>query len=515
MRHRRDRTIPDVLTPTTDGNGVAELWGVPAGQVTCTVSALGGDDASTGTFTTVDDQTYNVTATKVGSLPAEFGQVVSTYGSSLDNPVRDAVVHVTGTVRYVGASPVLNDPPVDVHTNPFGCYAITSTGTLAPTDTVPAACGTLSDFASDDVAKMQLRSRNVTITADATTPTAAITNPTNVVLQSAGDVSTSTPLNQVFAKALPVATDGITVTSVPSGLNLTNAVVQVENYSSSALGAGTITAGINPAGQLSWSDTNQAHGGLATQGTYVLDITADGFSPLLHATLDCGLHSGALSCTLSPLTINALSELHGIVTGPSVTPPHANTQLNGAVVYAIPCTTSTCDTSVPSTTSNNCPALPDGAYQTTTNASGVFDFTSSSGRYLPRDTYELVVCSPTMVTQYLLGINATVGGDHEISATATTLQLLGGVSGRVVGSNDSTDRAVGRRCGFEPLRHDLHNTGRDHGHRRLRKLHVLRRTRTLLPQPRRLPAQLHPGRVHPGADPVHGRLGRQQQRQSG
>ncbi len=65
------------------------------------------------------------------------------------------------------------------------------------------------------------------------------------------------------------------MTSVPSGLNLTNAVVQLQNYSSSALGAGTITATINPSGQLSWTDTNQAHGGLATQGTYVLDVTAD------------------------------------------------------------------------------------------------------------------------------------------------------------------------------------------------------------------------------------------------
>ena len=430
---------PDVLTPTTDANGVAELWGVPAGQVTCSVSALGGDDASTGTFTAVDDQTYSETVTKVGSLPAEFGQIVSTYGSSLDNPVNDAVVNVTGTVSYIGATPVLNSPPVPVHTNRFGCYAITSTGTLAPTDSVPAACGTEADFGPGNVAKMQLRSTHASITVGGTVPTAAITNPTNVVMQSAAD-TTSNPLNQVFAKALPVSTDGITVTSVPSGLNLTNAVVQLQNYSSSALGAGTITAIINPSGQLSWTDTNQAHGGLATQGTYVLDVTADGFSPL-HGTLTCGLlntSDTALSCSLSPLSINALTELHGIVTGPSITPPHANTQLNGAVVYAIPCTTSTCDTSVPSTTSSNCPPLPDGAYQTTTNASGVFDFTSPSGRFLPRDTYELVVCSPTMITQYVLGIDANVGGDHAISATATTLQLLGGVSGTVVGSNDST-----------------------------------------------------------------------------
>ncbi len=434
-------TTPDetVLTPTTDANGVAELWGVPAGQVTCSVSALGGDDASTGTFTAVDDQTYSETVTKVGSLPAEFGQVVSTYGSSLDNAVNDAVVNVTGTVSYVGATPVLNSTPVPVHTNKFGCYALTATGTLAPTDSVPAACGTPSDFTGQDVAQMQLRSTHVSVTVGGTVPTAAITNPTNVVLQSADD-TTSNPLNQLFAKALPVSTDGITVTSVPSGLNLTNAVVQVSNYSSNAIGAGTITAMVNPSGQLSWADTNQAHGALATQGTYTVDVTADGFSPL-HGTLSCGQLNASdttLSCSLSPLTIDALSELHGIVTGPSLTPPHANTQLNGAVVYAIPCTTSTCDASVPSTTSSNCPALPDGAFQTTTNASGVFDFTSSSGRFLPRDTYELVVCSPTMITQYILGIDARVGGDHTISATATTLRLLGGVSGTIVGSNDSS-----------------------------------------------------------------------------
>ena len=163
-------------------------------------------------------------------------------------------------------------------------------------------------------------------------------------------------------------------------------------------------------------------------------MTADGFSDL-QATLDCGLHSGALSCVLSPLTINALTELHGVVTGPSLTPPHGNTQLNGAVVYAIPCSTSSCDTSVPSTTSNNCPSLPSGAYQTTTDPSGVFDFIQPSGRFLPRDTYEVIVCSPNMVTQYVLGVDATVGGNHAISAADTTLNLLGGVSGTVVGSN--------------------------------------------------------------------------------
>jgi hypothetical protein len=433
-----------VLQVTTDNDGIVTLWGVPAGDVDCTLT-VNGVTADTGIITTVDNQSYSGVATVVSSLSPVFGQITSKFGSSAENPVVGATVYVTGVVSYTGAHANTDTQPVV--TNADGCYVITAT-TITLTDSdIPTGCGTAADFSTANMLTMPLRSKHVTVGVDQSNVGQSLGSSATILVDKVDSLALAVPAVRVAA--LPVSTAGLKIVTQPIGLPLNNATVTVHDYSSTAQGAGTVTASINSAGDLIWADANVSSGNMAWQGIYTLDIDVPGFSSPLSATLKCGYFDDDttddttvpdptptnLHCTLAPATINALAELRGQVNAPSLTPPHTTSgPLPGATLIARRCAATCPSVDVASSTACNTQI---GDYTASTTFDGKYDFVAAGGvRYMTVGRYELIVCASGMITKVVQPVTLS-GGYVSTEDQNVTMSLLGGVSGTVSASNNS------------------------------------------------------------------------------
>ena len=432
-------------------NDLATLWGVKAGDADCSAT-LGAITAYTGTLSVADDHTYSATATTVSSLPPVFGRIVSRYGSSDANAIGGLVLTVRGVVSYLGATPTYGT--AQVTTNAAGCYAITVDGSLpAP---APSDCGTFTNVTTGgvgpSVGALTLTSKAVTVQAPVGTAITKSLATTSTTLASLAQIDPTHPVPTVAVTAAPVPLNGLKLSTDPAGLNLSGATLTPADNSATSKGAGTIIAGINSGGQLTWTDSNIGTSGYVWQGSYHFDVRVPGFSPNLTSTLTCGMFDddpadttpASFHCSLTPATIDSYGELRGRVTAPNLTPPNHTPlgPVSNATVIARLCpvdpTTHLPACVAPSPTASAVcnPLVTD--YTATTDSDGKYDFVSPGGvRYMTRGTYVLITCASGMITDVTSDVSANLLAAGVAPQQDVVLDLLGGVSGVVSASNNS------------------------------------------------------------------------------
>ena len=373
-------------------------------------------------------------------------------------------------------------------------------GAAAPAQT-PVGCGTLAD---EDILRVGLTSRSVTVDVSSGVRTDAIGDQP-LTLTTLGAAA----IGMQAVRATPVSTTDVMFTSVPGGLSLDNASVKVT--ATTAAGSGAVTASVNSAGHLVWSDSNIGQPERAWQGSYTLALTVPGFEPVLSTTLNCGLSAGdvaPLVCTLSDPTVQALGSLTGTVRAPVQAVPHSTTTVVPlATVIARRCTSATAcptagdpaqtlpDPANPQT--GVCPTVSSGTYYSTTaDGGGNFSFLGTGNvRYMVPGRYQLIACAGGLITTYVADVVVAGGTNPPVTIT---MSLLGGISGVVSGSNNPVDAAGGHdHAALVPDVHDVHDRGDDHHGARQRGVRVHDRQRRLLPRSGEVPAQLQRGRLHP------------------
>jgi hypothetical protein len=469
------------IAATTDAHGSVTFYGVPTGSPSCAVADAAGNSAGVPNQFRQTNQEYSTTATIVNQTMTLVGRLVAPFGTSDANPIANVPVTVTALTHYNGSTPVYEQ--ASAITNAQGCYAVqpaATAGTTYPasldlTATNPGAtdCGTLvrtAAPATTNIAVIDATQTDVHLTtADITqvralgdtavtllqipsqTATQAVTLPTGATTQLVPHAIALSDNPQQFRvvdpSGNPVAIGpGTGLSFARATLSVTPTVVNgTGGADQSAVGAGTIDAGVTGDGFLTWSDSRAGANNI-WPGRYSYTLTVPGYKAqvpadpalglpagALHGELDCGFTAathttpGSLGCTLSNADIIAFGTLSGTVqtttaTGSTVAVPNAD-------VYLDACTTTCTDVPSPSIT---CPARTSpNPYYAQTTPNGTYDFSVAGVRQVLPGDYRLVVCAPGLLPSVQ---KVTISATNTAPVTVT-MQWLGSVSGHLIGFN--------------------------------------------------------------------------------